>query len=177
MLSDNYESNPNTTLTTVLHTGVTSHTNKNKLGCPFHKQDPSTVQHSAKECRLPVHFRLANLAKQKICTVCLQTNHTINDCKNKYTCPQCDERHAQLLCPKLTVKKSDRKKGFKKQQYTGGRSGKKHFKPKKRNDSTGPPPKKQRTQIDEKASKSAPKSSTLRPFMSLTLKQDPSLMD
>ena len=175
MLNDNYDSNPNTSLTTVLHSNITSYKPKNKAGCPFHKQDPSEVKHSANECRLPVHFRLANIAKHKVCTVCLQSNHKSNDCKNKYTCPQCDERHAQLLCPKLSIKKSDNKHG-KKQPFTGGKRGKKKFKPKRPTDSSSPP-KKQRTQDDDRKSKPAAKSNDPRPVMSSTLKQDPSLME
>ena len=165
--------NPNTSLETVLHAYMTSSKAKSTgKGCPFHKMDPKTVQHSAAECRIPVKYRTANAITNKYCTVCLRNNHTTSNCKSKQSCSQCDERHSQFLCPKVSPKRGVQK-GQKKTPFTGGKKKKRGFKKSKPFSKQYPKP---NTDVTAPAAQPILQVEA-RPTLTSALKQDPSEME
>ncbi|KAL0269066.1 UNVERIFIED_CONTAM: hypothetical protein PYX00_010801 [Menopon gallinae] len=82
--------------TSTLIRGCVNHTrNSGAQSCLFCRQD-----HLAIFCDHPMGNaeRRKIVQEKKLCYVCLRGNHVVSQCRSKYLCSRCKQRHAVVIC-------------------------------------------------------------------------------
>ncbi|EGT45668.1 hypothetical protein CAEBREN_25302 [Caenorhabditis brenneri] len=59
--------------------------------------------HSAFECTIPIAKKLEQVSAKRLCKNCLSDKHLANNCRSKFTCFHCKEKHFTGHCDKKDV--------------------------------------------------------------------------